>query len=251
VAPTAFERRQSPKDGRSPAARCALPRARRQDARIQRVSAADATTIAILLFDGVTALDVVGPYEVLTRVPHAEVQLLAPDLGTVRDGVGALSWWPDRALDALPDPDVIVVPGGPGVEAASARPEIIDWLRQASAGARWTTSVCTGALLLGAAGLLRRRRATTHWLSLERLTAYGANPQERRVVVDGPIMTAAGVSAGIDMALRLAAELAGPAVAQAIQLSLEYAPEPPFRTGSPRTAPEEIVARVRTLAHGR
>lgn len=215
------------------------------------MSGASPISIAILLYDGVTALDVVGPYEVLTRLPSAEVQVLAPGHGTVRDGAGVMTWWPERSLEMLPDPDVIVVPGGPGVEAACSDREIVEWLRAAHQTARWTTSVCTGAMLLGSAGLLRGRRATTHWLALDRLTDYGARPRQRRVVVDEPIITAAGVSAGIDMALTLAGRLAGDEAAQAIQLSLEYAPRPPYTSGSPRTAPAEIVSRVRAIAQVR
>ena len=204
--------------------------------------------IAIPIFDGLTALDAVGPYEVLSRLPGATVHFVATTAGIKRTDRGSLGLVADTGVEQVPECDVVLVPGGPGVDAAAQDERLLDWLRAVDAGSTWTTSVCTGALALGAAGLLQGRRATTHWLSVERLTSFGATWDERRVVVDGKYVTAAGVSAGIDMALTLAAQIAGPAVAQAIQLSIEYDPQPPFTAGSPATAPAETVELVRSVA---
>jgi transcriptional regulator GlxA family with amidase domain len=151
----------------------------------------------------------------------------------------------DLALDELPDPDVIVFPGGGGTRALLGDEPTLAWLRSAHAGSTWTTSVCTGSLVLGAAGLLQGLEATTHWLELERLARFGATPVQRRVVYQGKVVTAAGVAAGIDMALTLAARIAGDEVAQAIQLGIEYDPQPPFQTGSPASAPASLVQLVR------
>ena len=203
--------------------------------------------IAILLFDGITALDAIGPYEALWRVEGYQVEFVAPEVGLKRTRHG-LGLQAERALAELPAPEVIVIPGGAGVEAQLGDPRVTDWIRRAHQTTRWTTSVCTGALLLGAAGILEGRRATTHWLSHARLADYGAEPVGARVVEDGKVMTAAGVSAGIDLGLTLVSRLAGPRAAQAAQLSMEYDPEPPFGTGSPRRAPRELVALVRARA---
>jgi transcriptional regulator GlxA family with amidase domain len=202
-------------------------------------------TVAFLLFDGFTALDLVGPYEVLSRVPKATMHFVAADATRATDKVGALTLLIPNALDDVPNPDIVVVPGGEGVHAACNDARILRWLSEAHETSQFTTSVCTGALLLGAASILRGRRATTHWLSMPDLATHGAEPTHERVVTDGKVMTAAGVSAGIDLAIRLAAEVAGERTAQAIQLSLEYAPEPPYAAGSPDTAPPAITAFVR------
>jgi transcriptional regulator GlxA family with amidase domain len=154
----------------------------------------------------------------------------------------------DGSLDDLPDPDVIVVPGGYGTRPLMHDQPMLDWLRNAHATSQWTTSVCTGSLLLAAAGILEGLEATTHWLELETLRQYGVTPVTRRVVEQGKVITAAGVSSGIDMALTLAARIAGDDVAQAIQLGIEYDPEPPFAAGSPSKAPAAIVERLRGLA---
>jgi transcriptional regulator GlxA family with amidase domain len=146
-----------------------------------------------------------------------------------------------HSLDELPDPDVVVVPGGPGEVAARAGEPVLEWLRDAHEHTTWTTSVCTGSLILAAAGILDGKRATSHWLALDALRELGAEPVSERVVFDGKIVTAAGVSAGIDMGLQLAAKIAGDTVAQAIQLGIEYDPQPPFDAGSPAKAPAEIV----------
>jgi len=204
--------------------------------------------IAIPIFDDITALDAIGPYEVLSRLPGATVSFVAKEPGPKRTENGMLALVADRALDELPSPDVIVVPGGFGTRALAADEELLDWLRHAHAGSAWTTSVCTGALLLAAAGLLDGLRATTHWLQYDLLRPYGVTVVAERIVREGKIITAAGVSAGIDMALLLAAEIAGAELAHAIQVGIEYDPSPPFAGGSPLTAPPEIVELVRARA---
>ena len=201
--------------------------------------------IAIPLFDRLTALDAIGPYEVLSRVPGATVHFVAAEPGPVRTDNGMLALVADRRFDELPSPEIVVVPGGIGVRGLLHDPQLIPWIQGAHATSEWTTSVCTGALLLGAAGVLEGLDATTHWGEHERLTEFGARPTGRRVVEEGKVITAAGVSAGIDMALTLAARIAGDEVAQAIQLVTEYDPQPPFKAGSLETAPQEIVALVR------
>jgi putative intracellular protease/amidase len=203
--------------------------------------------IAILLFDNFTALDAVGPYETLSRVPGAKVTFVAAEPGLKRTHMGTLGLMADAALDDLPHPEIIVVPGGPGEMLPRAHQPTLDWLRAAHETSTWTTSVCTGSLILGAAGLLDGRRATSHWLALDVLSSFGAEPTSQRVVVDGKVVTAAGVSAGIDMGLTLAALLAGGDAAKAIQLGIEYDPQPPFDAGSPDKAPAEIVQFLRGI----
>lgn len=207
--------------------------------------------IAIPLFEGLTALDAVGPYEVLSRVPGTTVTFVATTPGVKRTDNGVLGLYADRSLRDAGEPEIVVVPGGFGTSAAERDEELLDWLRTAHAKTTWTTSVCTGSLLLGAAGLLNGVRATTHWNAFERLGAYGAQTVSERVVVDGKFITSAGVSAGIDMALELAAMIAGHEIAQAIQLSIEYDPHPPFTTGSLATAPHAIVDLARRAAGSR
>jgi putative intracellular protease/amidase len=204
--------------------------------------------IAILLFDGVTALDAVGPYEVLSRLPGVQVVFVAPRAGVVRTPNGQLGLVADRALSDVPAADLLVLPGGFGTRALLADETLLGWIRQVHAGTQWTAAVCTGSLLLAAAGLLTGVEATTHWLEVPTLAALGAKPVNARVVEAGRIVTCAGVSAGIDLALSLAARLAGEEIAQAIQLSIEYDPAPPFGAGSPQTAPEAVVAAVRRAA---
>ncbi len=200
--------------------------------------------IAILLFDGFTALDAIGPYEVLTRVPRAEVSFVAAEARVHRDmcGAGIVA---DRVIDDVVAPDVVVVPGGPGEVAVRTNDHVLSWLRAVHETTTWTASVCTGSLVLAAAGLLDGVPATSHWLAREELARLGADPVSARVVVDGRIITAAGVSAGIDMALLLASMLEGDLVAQGIQLSLEYDPRPPFNAGSPDVAPPVVVELAR------
>ena len=201
--------------------------------------------IAIPIFDRLTALDAVGPYEVLSRVPGATVHFIAESTGPKRTETKMLALIADRTFDELPEPEVIVVPGGYGTRALMRDETMLGWLRHAHAHAEWTTSVCTGSLLLAAAGILDGKEATTHWRALDTLSKHGAiSVGDRRVVQQGTIMTAAGVSAGIDMALTLAAHIAGEEIAQAIQLGIEYDPQPPFVGGSTQMAPPEIVELV-------
>ncbi|HWP47935.1 MAG TPA: DJ-1/PfpI family protein [Candidatus Limnocylindrales bacterium] len=200
---------------------------------------------AILLFDRLTALDAVGPYEVLRQIPGAQIRFVAKEPGPKRTDAGSLALMADYALKDISSPDIIVIPGGPGQADLMEDHVVLDWIRQVHATTRWTTSVCTGALILAAAGLLQGLRATTHWLALHVLRQLGAEAVSERVVVQGKIITAAGVSAGIDMALTLTALEYGEEVAQTIQLSLEYDPQPPFNTGSPSKAPATLVERVR------
>ena len=201
---------------------------------------------AILLYDGFTALDAIGPYEVLSRIPGASVTFVAGEAGPVRTDNDMLSLVADRSLADVPAPDIVLVPGGPGEVAARAGGPALDWLRAAHETSTWTASVCTGSLILAAAGLLDGRRATSHWLAMDKLGELGAEPVNERVVFDGKIVTGAGVSAGIDMALALAAKISGEQVAQAIQLGIEYDPQPPFDAGAPEKAPAEIVALLRS-----
>lgn len=201
--------------------------------------------VVIPIFDGFTALDAVGPYEVLSRLPDATVIFAAAEPGPKRTETGMLALSADRALSELPHPDVIVVPGGFGTRALVDDEPTLEWLREAHAHSTWTTSVCTGSLLLAAAGILDGLEATTHWMQMELLASLGATPVPRRIVEQGKVLTAAGVSAGIDMALLLAARIAGEEIARAIQLGIEYDPEPPFPGGSPATSPPEIVELVR------
>ncbi|NED87639.1 DJ-1/PfpI family protein [Streptomyces sp. SID11233] len=197
--------------------------------------------IAIVLFDRFTALDAVGPYEILSRAPGAETVFVAERTGPVRNESGSLSLVADRTLDEVPAPDLVIVPGGPGQSAQMTDETLLGWLRAADATSTWTTSVCTGSLLLAAAGLLKGRRATSHWLALETLKEYGAEPTGERVVIDGKYVTAAGVSSGIDMGLTLLGRIAGDRYAQSVQLLTEYDPQPPYDAGSPAKAPADVV----------
>ncbi|MGW6208307.1 DJ-1/PfpI family protein [Streptomyces sp. NPDC055089] len=202
--------------------------------------------IAIVLFDRFTALDAVGPYEILSRAPGAETVFVAESAGAVRnDSGGSLGLVADRTLDDVPAPDLVIVPGGPGQSAQMDNETLLGWLRRVDATSTWTTSVCTGSLLLAAAGLLTGRRATSHWLALDTLKTYGAEPTGERVVTDGKYVTAAGVSAGIDMGLTLLGRIAGDEHAQAVQLLTEYDPQPPYDAGSPEKAPAAVVERWR------
>jgi len=203
---------------------------------------------SVLIFDGLTALDAIGPYEVLRSVPGWEVEFVAKARREVRTDSGSLGLSADRCLDEVDQADIVLVPGGKGNRPLLAEEEVLAWLRRLDQGSTWTTSVCTGSLLLGAAGLLEGRRATGHWLFLEQLREYGAEPVRGRYVEDGKLITAAGVSAGIDMALYLVGREAGPAVAQSVQLGIEYDPEPPFDAGSPDKAPAPIVDAVSAAA---
>jgi putative intracellular protease/amidase len=197
--------------------------------------------IAIPLFDRFTALDAVGPYEVLSRLPGAQVDFVAAEPGVYATDTRMLRLSVERSYADVPSPDILLFPGGMGTRALMHDEPTLDWVRHAHATSRYTTSVCTGALVLAAAGVLDGLEATTHWVSRPLLAELGARPVDRRVVEQGKVITAAGVSAGIDMALTLAARIAGPEVAQAIQLGIEYDPQPPFDAGSPEKAPQAIV----------
>jgi transcriptional regulator GlxA family with amidase domain len=197
--------------------------------------------IAIVLYDRFTALDAIGPYEVLSRLPGASLRFVAERPGPVATDNGMLTVIAEASLDDAGRPDIVLVPGGPGEVGARAGGALLEWLRVADEASTWTTSVCTGSLVLAAAGLLQGRRATAHWLAMQELGRLGAVPTHERVVFDGKYVTGAGVSAGIDMALALAVRVAGESVAQAIQLGIEYDPQPPLDAGSPAKAPAAIV----------
>jgi transcriptional regulator GlxA family with amidase domain len=201
--------------------------------------------IAFLIFDGLVAQDAIGPYEVMRNVPGWEARFVAAEKGEVRSE-GGLRLVAALAMDEVDSADVLLVPGGAGNRPMLADEAVLGWVRAIDATTNWTTSVCTGSLVLGAAGLLDGRRATGNWLFLEPLREYGADPVGGRFVEDGKVITAAGVTAGIDMALHLVAREAGPEVAQAVQLGIEYDPDPPFDSGSPEKAPPEIVELVRS-----
>jgi putative intracellular protease/amidase len=201
--------------------------------------------IAALVFDAITPLDIVGPIEVLARMPGAEIVIVGKQRGPVRDPRTHWTLTAEASLAEVPAPDVLVLPGGAGVRPLCADEPVLEWLRHAHGTTSWTTSVCTGSLLLGAAGLLRGLTATTHWASRELLEQYGARYVEERVVQQGKIITSAGVSSGIDMALTLVAKIAGDDTAKGIQLSIEYDPQPPFNCGAPSKAEPAVLDRVR------
>lgn len=205
--------------------------------------------IAIGLFPGFTALDAIGPYQVFTQLPGAEVVLCAAEAGEVSDDHGLLRLNVSHSFEAIDSPDIVVVPGG-FITRRLARDgdPIVDWVARVHPRTTYTTSVCTGALVLGAAGLLEGLDATTHWFAYEELAKYGATPTDQRVVGGGKIWTAAGVSAGIDLALTLVAETHGADMSRAIQLGIEYDPQPPYDAGSPSKAPPEILALVRSAS---
>lgn len=199
---------------------------------------------AFVLYDQMTALDMVGPYEVLAGHPRVTPHFVAHHTGNIRCDNG-LAIAADTTFDELPDPDLIVVPGSAHWRTALADEQLIGWLAAAHPKATRTTSVCTGSTLLAKAGILAGRRATSHWLARDTLTEFGAIVHAERVVIDRDVITSAGASAGIDMALTLAASLWGEGTAGVIQLALEYDPQPPFDYGSPEKAPPEIVAAVK------
>jgi cyclohexyl-isocyanide hydratase len=200
--------------------------------------------IGSLLFEGVDQIDLTGPFEVFSRLPNSTYRIFAKTTAPVRD-IRGLRLMPDTVLAQAPQLDLLHVPGGFGQEALMDDEEVLTWIRDQAAGVRSLLSVCTGALICGAAGLLKGRRATTHWASMHLLPFFGATPVNERVAADGNMVFAAGVTAGIDGALRVAADLRGAEVAQAIQLAIAYAPEPPFNSGTPESAPPAILERVR------
>jgi transcriptional regulator GlxA family with amidase domain len=203
--------------------------------------------LAFVLYPRFTALDIVGPFQTLADLPDTETRWVAAARGPVVDHTGTLSITATHSFDETPAPDVIVVPGGMADRDLTADDPVVRWIRAVHPATTWTTSVCTGAIFLATAGVLDGLEATTHWLSYDRLAALGAHPTERRVVEQGKVITAAGVSAGIDMGLTLAARLAGDDAAKAIQLAIEYDPQPPFDCGAPSKAPADVVAFVRAV----
>ena len=206
--------------------------------------------IGLLVFPNITQLDMTGPYEVFIKFPDANVRLVWKSLDPVVAG-GGLKLTPDTTFATCPQLDLVCVPGGAGMNPLLNDEETLAFLQTQAKGARFVTSVCTGSLVLGAAGLLKGRRATTHWMSHEMLPEFGAIPVNERYAVDGNVVTGGGVTAGIDFALAIAAELHGEDVAKAIQLGIEYDPAPPFASGSPQTAAPELVARTRDTAKAR
>ena len=201
--------------------------------------------IALFIFDKMTPLDAVGPLEVISRVPGADVKIVGKTAGSVRAGHIGLT--ADHAMGDVTSPDIVLIPGAADMSHITSDAEILDWVRAVDKTTTWTTSVCTGALVLGAAGLLQGKRATTHWSAIRQLEGYGAIAVDERVVTDGKIMIGAGVSAGIDMALTLLAEVAGDDHAQFVQLMTEYDPQPPFNSGSLAKAPDAIRDRALAL----
>lgn len=200
--------------------------------------------IAILLFDDYAALDVVGPYEVLSKIPNSTIHMVAVKPGLYKDAKG-LQISADYSLKEIMSPDILIIPGGFGIDSLLNNQEVIEWVQNVHKTSRWTVSVCSGALLLGAAGILKDCKATTHWNRKAQLAKYGVNVQNERYIKDGKIITSAGVSAGIDMSLYLLSLVVSENFAKAIQLGIEYDPKPPFDAGSPEKAPKEMVDRIR------
>lgn len=203
--------------------------------------------IGSLLFEGVDQIDLTGPFEVLSRIPNSTCRIFAKDIAPVRD-IRGLRLLPDAVLAEAPQLDLLHVPGGFGQESLMEDGDVLNWVRRQAEGARYVFSVCTGALICGAAGVLNGRRATTHWSALHLLPYFGATPVDERVVIDGNLVSAGGVTAGIDGALRVAALLRGDEVAQITQLQMQYAPEPPFASGTPKTAPPPVLEKARRAA---
>lgn len=203
----------------------------------------ESTIVAILAYDGITALDLVGPYESLNRVPGVSVVVCGLAVGTVRTESGSLGLIVDHPIGEVIRPDVLVIPGGgvAGISALIENPDLMSWVRTTSETSEWTASVCTGSIVLGAAGLLRDRQATTHWRARDFLRRFGAEYLDERLVESGKFLTSAGVSAGIELGLSLAEKIAGTEIASAIELSIQYSPRPPFGTGSPEIAGPALV----------
>lgn len=200
--------------------------------------------IAILLFDNITALDVAGPYEVLTKLPGTQIYLVGAEKKAYADKYG-LKILADYSLEEITRVDVMLIPGGPGIDSILSSNQILDWIRNTDATTQWTTSVCSGSLLLAAAGLLKNKACTTHWRRKPQLSQYDVTIKNERYVQDGKLITSAGVSAGIDMALYLVSKIAGDDAARMIQLGIEYDPQPPFDSGSPDKVPREMLERLK------
>jgi transcriptional regulator GlxA family with amidase domain len=201
--------------------------------------------IVFLFYEGMTALDVIGPHEILCRLPGAKVIRAAKNRGPIQTDSAGLTLLAEHALSDVSRADLLVVPGAGSATIFPSDPDILLWVRSIHQTTKWTTSICTGSLILGAAGLLSGLKATTHWAVMDRLPLHGAIPTQARIVEDGKVLTAAGVSAGIDMALTIAAKICGPQLAQALQLALEYDPEPPFDVGSPKKAAAPLLEALR------
>jgi transcriptional regulator GlxA family with amidase domain len=199
--------------------------------------------IAILLFDSFTALDIVGPYEVLSKLPGAQIYLVGQEKRAYADKYG-LKILADHSLEEIADADVLLIPGGPGIDSLLSNNEILNWIRKTDATTKWTTSVCSGSLLLAAAGLLENKQCTTHWKRKSQLNQFNVVIKNERYVHDGKIITSAGVSAGIDMALYLVSKIKGEDAARMIQLGIEYDPQPPFDSGLPDKVPKEMLQRL-------
>ena len=206
--------------------------------------------IGLLIFPNITQLDATGPYEVFIKFPDADVRLIWKTLEPVKAG-GGMRLTPDTTFTDCPQLDLICVPGGAGMNPLLNDDETLDFIRRQARHAKYVTSVCTGSLVLGAAGLLEGKRATSHWMSVDMLEAFGATPVRERVVRDGNIITGGGITAGIDFALAIAAEVLGENAARAIQLGLEYDPRPPFDSGSPDSAEPQLVEQARSIAAAR
>lgn len=203
--------------------------------------------IIIFLYKNMTVLDAIGPYEVLSRMPGTQVRFVAEETGPVLADTKALSLVAEASIDDIKEADILLIPGGPGDKAVRENAKVLDWVKAIHETTQLTLSVCSGSLILGAAGILDGEQATSHWAVLDDLKAYGATPQQGRYVESGKITTAAGVSAGIDMALHILAKIAGEDLAKGVQLGLEYDPQPPFDAGSPDKAPEHIVQMLRMM----
>jgi cyclohexyl-isocyanide hydratase len=201
--------------------------------------------IGMVIFPRLTQLDMTGPYEVLARVPNTKVHLVAHSMAAVKTDRG-MEILPTTTFAGCPQLDLVMVPGGPGQQDLMEDEVVLEFLRRQARGAKYITSVCTGSLVLGAAGLLKGKRATSHWAALEHLKPLGATPVSEKVVMDGNIITGAGVTSGIDFALAVAAILEGEEIAKQIQLQIEYDPSPPFNSGSPQTASPEMLALVKS-----
>lgn len=198
----------------------------------------------ILLFDNHTALDIVGPYEVLNKLPNSKIYLVGPEKKEYKDIFG-LKIVADYSIDEISQADILLIPGGPGVDTLLKNKKVLDWIQKIDSTTKWTVSVCSGSLLLAQAGLLNEKKCTTHWLRKEQLLNYNVTIKDERYVQDGKIITSAGVSAGIDMALYLVSKIAGDQTSKMIQLAIEYDPKPPFDCGSPDKAPKEIVDKIK------
>ena len=206
--------------------------------------------IVILAYQDMTALDAMGPYEFLSRLPEARVRFVAAEKGPITADTGMLTFLAEESIDQIQSADVLMIPGGPGsaVGAVMEHRATIEWVARIHETTRYTISVCTGSWILGKAGVLEGKRAGCHWLGLDALRGFGAEPCSDRIVVDGKLWTAGGVTSGIDMALAFAAEIAGEEFAQILQLATQYDPKPPFKGGTPQTAPEHIVKLARENA---